>query len=547
MQNAKILVVEDERIQAMDIKRRLEHWGYEVPTIASSGEEAIKKALKLKPDLVLMDIILKGEVNGIEASQKISDRLDIPVVYLTAHPEESMVQRAKMTESYGYILKPFDERELRITIEMALHKHKINKKLRESERSYRTLSENIPGIVYRVLIRKGWEMQFFNEMVKEMTGFSPEELGHGEVCSIDPLIVPEDRENVIKTVKNSIESKEPFMVDYRIKHKDGSVRYFREQGKPVYGDDGEPLHIDGVIFDITETKNFELELEDAYKKWNKTFNAIEEGICFVDTDGTIKQCNSAMEKLLGKSCNEFLGRKCWEVVHGSDEPIENCPIVRMKKSKKRETLELPIDDKWFSVSSDPILDEKGELIGAVHILTDITLRIQNEEKIERLSKLYNTLSQINQSIVRIKDREELFKAICKIFVEQGKFKMVWIGLVDPKTGNVNPVAHYGYEDGYLEKISININDRASKGKPTILAIKEGRVVVIEDIKKELKVKWQDEALKRGYGSLVSIPLKLRGDVIGNLNVYASKPYFFTEEEVKLAKEIRRLVLIFHLP
>ncbi|MBP2030443.1 CheY-like chemotaxis protein [Methanohalophilus levihalophilus] len=127
MTGEKILVVEDEKIVALGIKRMLKNMGYIVPSIASSGEEAIKKAEITFPDLILMDIMLKGDIDGITAAQTISDRMKIPVVYLTAYSDDKIIQRAKETCPYGYITKPFEESDLRATIELALDTHKNEK------------------------------------------------------------------------------------------------------------------------------------------------------------------------------------------------------------------------------------------------------------------------------------------------------------------------------------------------------------------------------------------------------------------------------------
>ncbi len=127
----RILVVEDEAIVAMDIQDMLKSRGYDAPATASSGEEAIKKVAEIKPDLVLMDIVLKGEMDGIEAAGQIRNRFNIPVVYLTAHADNETLQRAKITEPFGYMLKPLEERELYSTIEIALYKHMMEEKLRE--------------------------------------------------------------------------------------------------------------------------------------------------------------------------------------------------------------------------------------------------------------------------------------------------------------------------------------------------------------------------------------------------------------------------------
>ena len=124
MSKAKIMVVEDESIVAMDIRNCLRGLGYEVPIIAYSGEEAIKKAEETRPDLVLIDIKLRGEMDGIEAAEQICDRLGIPVVYLSALGNGNTMQRAEKTGSSGYIHKPFEEEELRAIIEKALCKEK---------------------------------------------------------------------------------------------------------------------------------------------------------------------------------------------------------------------------------------------------------------------------------------------------------------------------------------------------------------------------------------------------------------------------------------
>jgi CheY-like chemotaxis protein len=124
MAEVQILVVEDNNIVVMELQDRLQSLGYAVTAVASSGEGAIKKAGETQPDLVLMDIRLKGEMDGVEAAEGIRTRFDIPVVYLTAYADENTLQRAKVMEPYGYILKPFDERELQAAIETTLHRHR---------------------------------------------------------------------------------------------------------------------------------------------------------------------------------------------------------------------------------------------------------------------------------------------------------------------------------------------------------------------------------------------------------------------------------------
>lgn len=129
-----MLIVEDEAIVALDLRNRLTKLGYEVTDTATRGDDAVNLAETHRPDLVLMDIRLQGEMNGIDAAEIIRTRFKLPIVYLTAHADEATVNRACVTEPFGYILKPFEERELQIVIEMAIYKHKADAKQRETER-----------------------------------------------------------------------------------------------------------------------------------------------------------------------------------------------------------------------------------------------------------------------------------------------------------------------------------------------------------------------------------------------------------------------------
>ncbi len=128
---AKILIVEDEGITGVYIKSTIEELGYVVTSVELSGEEAIESINREKPDLILMDIILKGEMDGIMTAEAVQAKFDIPVIYLTAHSDKMMLERAKITEPFGYVIKPFDSRELFSCIEMALYKHEMERKVKE--------------------------------------------------------------------------------------------------------------------------------------------------------------------------------------------------------------------------------------------------------------------------------------------------------------------------------------------------------------------------------------------------------------------------------
>jgi len=168
MTKAYILVVEDEQIVARDIKHNLQRLGHIVPDVISSGEEAIEKVGELHPDLVLMDIKLRGKIDGVEAAEQIRTRFDIPVVYLTAYADDHTLDRAKITEPFGYLLKPFDSKDLHTTIEMALYKHQMNAKLRESEQWLTTLLRSIGDAV--IATDEAGAITFMNPIAEKLIG-----------------------------------------------------------------------------------------------------------------------------------------------------------------------------------------------------------------------------------------------------------------------------------------------------------------------------------------------------------------------------------------
>ncbi|WP_017720859.1 hybrid sensor histidine kinase/response regulator [Kamptonema formosum] len=139
--NVKILVVEDEVIIGMDIRKTLKKLGYEVPSVVSAGDKAIEGAAEMQPDLVLMDIMLRGKIDGIEAAEQIRRRFNIPVVFLTAHTDLSTLERAKKAEPFGYIVKPFEERELHTTVEIAMARHRSESEVRKALQKEKELNE----------------------------------------------------------------------------------------------------------------------------------------------------------------------------------------------------------------------------------------------------------------------------------------------------------------------------------------------------------------------------------------------------------------------
>jgi len=264
MKKKQILVVEDERVVADDIKMSLQRLGYAVCGIVLSGEKAIKKTEETRPDLVLMDIVLEGEMDGIEAASIISSRFNIPVVYLTAHADDKTLEQAKITEPFGYILKPFEDRELHTAIEMALHKHKMGNMLKESEERYRSVVENAHDAIYIITQNS---FQYANPAFEKLTGWKKEELCNMEF-NFWNIIHPGD----IKKIKERGKKRRkevPQSSEFRIISKDRRVKIV-EANTVKIGKKGEAKEM-GILRDITGRKKAEEELKKSFEILQKTF------------------------------------------------------------------------------------------------------------------------------------------------------------------------------------------------------------------------------------------------------------------------------------
>jgi PAS domain S-box-containing protein len=189
MAGERILVVEDEGIVAMEIRDRLTTLGYEVVATVSTGDAAIKKTAQLLPDLILMDIVLKGPMDGTEATEHIRKHHEIPIVYMTAHADYPTLERAKHTQPFGYIIKPFSERDLYTTIEMALYKHRIDGKIKTSEHWLMTTLKSIGEAV--ITIDTDERITFMNPAAEFLTGWKATDAAGQDAADVFNIIKEE--------------------------------------------------------------------------------------------------------------------------------------------------------------------------------------------------------------------------------------------------------------------------------------------------------------------------------------------------------------------
>ncbi len=260
MRSAKILVVEDEKVVAIDISNCLVRLGYTVPAVIDSGEEAIEAVANSKPDLVIMDIHLNGDIDGITAAETVLTRFKIPVIYLTAHSDETTWRRAKVTGPCGYILKPFAERDLQIAIELALYKHQMERKLQEREQWLDTIIRSI-GEALIVTDADGC-IQFVNSVAEALTGWRQAEALGKDLVEVCCLIDQDTGEQAGNTAVQSMRRGRLLNVpqDWKLVTRDGAERVVRDSARPILDCQGNITGIVLTLQDITKRKRAEEKL-----------------------------------------------------------------------------------------------------------------------------------------------------------------------------------------------------------------------------------------------------------------------------------------------
>lgn len=261
MPNHKVLVVEDEIVIAMDLQATLIDLGYDVPEIVTSGEEAVQIALALQPDLVLMDIHLSETLDGIDAAKQIIQALDIPVIYLTAYADEETLMRASQTQPFGYILKPFEARELKANLEIALHKHEIESLLKSNQQwllgVLNSISEGVAATDAEGLIK------FLNPVAEALTGWSEAEaIGKSPeqvVSLIDELTQEAIASPVVQALNQGVvvEPEEAIL----LANKAGEAVPVISSAAPIQSDRAQPDGAVMVFRDVSEQRRMQAQLE----------------------------------------------------------------------------------------------------------------------------------------------------------------------------------------------------------------------------------------------------------------------------------------------
>lgn len=439
---AKILVVEDEAITAMDIKRTLENRGFEVVATASRGEEAIKKAEELKPDLVLMDIILKGDMDGIEAADKIMTLFDIPVVYLTAHTDKDTFDRAKLTKPYGFITKPVNQDGLEGTIETSLYKHELDKKLAESEKLYYEFFDNpITALTLCEIILNGEEPVDFvylevNKTFEDYIGHKREEVLNRRATDV---FLHEEVARIIKVCGKVALTGESI----EFKHTFPSLGKIFDMAAFSPGKN----YFITIFTDITEQKKADEVLELSSEWLNLAQYAANAGFWEWDIYTGKLTWSDALYNLFDIDPNEEATFDMWFSVMNPDDhemAMNNInTAIEERKFLKNEFRIIHSDgtEHWIKSLGNTVYDDKGKPERMSGICLDITNEKQAE--LER-----DTTIEFLQLVNESKGINDLIQRATKFFQRQSSFNAVGIRL---KEGDDYPYFEArGFPEEFIE-------------------------------------------------------------------------------------------------
>ncbi len=545
--------------------------------------------------------------------------------------------------------------------------------LREDQRRYSTLVQNLNGAVYRCKNDRNYTMEALTGEIKQLTGYLPEDFIANKHLSWNDLIAEEDRDRIRKVIQKSLKNRERFTLDYMITDASGIQKWVWEQGCGIFDSKGNVEALEGFITDITKWKHSEIAKEENEQKFRSLYENAPVAYFSVSSDGKITRCNKKAYSLLGYPDGTLPGKDFDEFLTGSsgekpaagsifsrldnwvELPVNEVQLLRadgntvwvrmtinsernaqgdvekrrilvlniesQKKAEEElqvtlkrlslaaksagigiwvldlETGNLTWDNKMYEiygVSPDErdgaspswkefihpddavktlaiynqALKEKnafhtdyrivrpdqsvryiqihglvhtgpdGKAVGVTGINFDETDRIRSEHHILRLNRLYTVLSNINQSIIRIRQLPEMFNEACKIAVNDGQFDLAWIGLTGSSPGEIDILAYAGSNVKTIDVVSERLKKTNHIAGPTGQAIRTEQPVIIRDIRTGLDTHSDPQTLlELGYNALACFPLVAGGQVKGVFNLYSKSSGIFDEDEIKLLTEL----------
>ncbi len=409
MKKYRILLVEDEAIIGMDIKDNLIAIGYEVPAVVASGEDAIEMAPSIAPDLILMDIILAGGIDGIEAARAIRRTHDIPVVYLTGNADMATVKRARETDPYGYVLKPVDIQNLFSTIDTALHRHRLEARLKESEEKYRRIVDTAAEGIWAM--DANYITTFVNRQMARMLGYEENEMIGKPVFY---FMFDSDLDDHRKKMMNRIEGQNE-QYERRFRRSDGSTLWTIVTATALIDRHGSFNGSFAMLTDITDRKKAENALRESEERYRNIFENAMEGIYQTTPDGRYLSVNPAFARMAGFASPEEMIASVTNI--GNERYVNPEDRERFKRIMEEkgivEGFEVQVIRKdgtpfWISINGRAVRDGSGSIIYYEGTNIDITHRKKAEEALREQEKLFRLITENMYDLVSQTDIEGRF-------------------------------------------------------------------------------------------------------------------------------------------
>ncbi len=331
-----VLIVEDESIVALDLKLQLQELGYRVVGVAASGEEALELVGRKAPDLVLMDVRLQGAMDGIAAAEVIRREHGLPLIFLTSHSDDDTVQRAARTAPYGYLTKPYQIRELRAGIEVALTKARMERQLREADLWFaHTLQCVSDGVLVTDLDAK---IRFLNPAAEDLTGWSSDEaVGRAvtEVVKIQAHAIEHvPRADTAQQVRSVLIDGRPAPMAHAVAlvPREGAERVVDQTAGPVNDDSGQRLGAVVVLRDAAQRVAQEARLRASEERFRNAFDFAPLGMALISFSGEFIQVNDALCRLLGEPRDGLMRRRHMELTLEADRDHESQRLHDLERS-----------------------------------------------------------------------------------------------------------------------------------------------------------------------------------------------------------------------
>src|SRR6266436_2141634 len=539
----RILVAEDSETDAELVQRELKRGGLDFQSRRVQTESDFRRELdEFQPHLVISDFSMPQFSGPKALAIARESRADIPFIFISGTIGENVAVDMMKAGADDYVMKnnlarlvPALKRELR-EAEVRRGRRLAEGGLRESESRFRQLIEQASDGIF--VTDKEGNFILVNSRYCEMLGYMRAELLqlHSEVT------YPEGEREKRAQHRAEVRERKTSLYERIIRRRDGSS-FPAEVNITLLDND----NVQGIVRDITERKRAQQALVESEAGLRRAQLMAKIAHVVTGVDGSFERWSDTLPQLIGvepaqmpRSTREWL-----DILHPADRQRFRATAIEAVQTGMRKDVEYRLrraDGAWSRVRQviEP-LQTQADAEGATRwfsTLQDVTEHRLAEEKILRLTRVYAVLSGINALIIRVRDRDELFRETCRIAVEAGKFKLAWLGVVDREAARVKPVAWRGVEQDYIRLMPLGLNEAIPEQYGLAgRAIRERRAMVVEDMAKDPRVLLRKEASVRGFHSLVVLPLLVSDEAVAVLALYATEVGFFDEEEMKLLIEL----------